>query len=897
MNDTVPPERLRSGARLGRYELLAYLGAGGMGEVWRARDLTLDRAVALKLLPSSVRADRERLARFAAEARAAARLSHPNIMEVHELAEADGEVFIVAELLEGRTLRERLAAGALPWRKAVEYSQHICAGLGAAHQRALVHCDLKPDNLFVTNDDRIKILDFGLARLTDEAVALRDAPTATVTMQSSALLRGTVGYMAPEQARGAPCDARTDLFALGAIAYEMLSARRAFGGATTADTLGAILKDDPAPLPRSTPPSLVRIVMRCLEKEPQARFHSAHDLGLALEAVAAPSVTNIASIWWLPGSPRLWKWTLGTTALVGALALAFLGGTRLHPPRSAPAPVGFSFTTPAGSGLIDFTAAPLALTPDGQNVIFALADERGGSRLWRRRMDSEVLTPLEGTTGATSPFISPDGQSIAFAANGKLRRVSIAGGAAQDIADAQQFFGGCWLDDDNIVFAPRFAGGLWRVDASGSVPVQLTRPRDGADAAHIWPTCLPGSRTVLFTQWRGGQQVDDSAIGYYHADTRRQGVLVAGAFHPRYLHPGTLLFVRTGTLMAAPLDLAAVELTGTARPLYGGLLANVNSQVAFYETSNSGHLVFVRGRYEQPVRRLVWVDRHGKVEPASALRRPFSLSRIAPDGRRVATWLQDDGVGVWLLDLSQDRLSRLSRGMDDHSPVWSPDGTRVAFDSSRTGNYELYVSASDAIGAETAVTSSRRDHFVNAWLPDGRLAFTDHSIVEGCDLWLIEPRPDAQPELLLRTPFNESEPAFSADGRWMAYVSDDTRQKEVYVRRFPFSGPRVQVSHEGGEEPLWSRDGNELYFRNGRQVLAALVSGDTVPRVSQPVVLFEGRFHFNLYPTNTYDVGADGRFLMVEEPAPTPRAVHVVLYLGDSWRKLASPASIARQEP
>jgi Tol biopolymer transport system component len=872
---------LQVGARLGHYELLAALGSGGMGEVYRARDLKLDREVALKRLPELVRADRGRLDHFVKEARAAARLSHPNVMAIFELAEAEGETFIVTELLEGRTLRDRLAAGALPWRKAVEYAIQICAGLGAAHERGIIHCDLKPDNVFITIEDRIKILDFGLARLA-EGAGLVGLPPTTVTLHSSATLRGTFGYMAPEQVRGAVCDPRADLFALGAVLYEMLAGSRAFGGHTPAESLGAILKDDPPPLPGSVPTVVARIVSRCLEKEPAARFHSAHDLGLALEAASTSTGTATGGLLVLPAIARR-TWLLAAVAFVatGALALAYLAGSGIGRVAQRPTPVRFSIELPPSTGLVEFTAAPLALAADGQSLILALTDEEGGSRLWRRRFDTEALEPITGTEGATSPFVSPDGQSIAFAAQGKLRRVSLGGGLAQDIADAQQFFGGCWVDSETIVYAPRFAGGLWQVAATGGKPARLTAPSGGEDSAHVWPTCLSGSRNILYTTWGSGKQIDRSKVAYLRLGDGAHGTLIRGGYHPRYLEPDTLLFVRGGALMSVAFDPSTLEVSGVPEQRVGGLLANVNSLVAFYETSNGSHLVYVQGTHEQPNRRLVWVDLQGRVEPASALRKPFSLPRISPDGSRVATWLQDEGVAVWLLDLRGDRLTRLSGGIDDHSPVWSPDGTRVAFDSSRTGNYELYLASANTMAEETAITNRRRDHFVNAWLPDGRLVFTDHSIVEGFDLWTIDARPGAEAEPLLRTTFNESEPAFSADGRWIAYVTDETRRNEVYVRRFPLEGPRLQASRNGGEEPVWSRSGHELFFRKGRDVLAVrLESGEDGPRLTEPEVLFGGRYHYNLYPTNTYDVAPDGRFLMVEEPPPVTRTIHVVLSFG-----------------
>jgi Tol biopolymer transport system component len=800
-------------------------------------------------------------------------------MAIHELSEAGDETFIVAELLEGRTLRERLATGPLPWRKALDFAVQICAGLGAAHERGIIHCDLKPDNIFITTNDRIKILDFGLARLA-EGAGLIGLPPTTVSLHSSAALRGTFGYMSPEQVRGESCDPRADLFALGTVLYEMLAGRRAFGGNTPAESLGAILKDEPPPLPGTVPTVVARIVARCLEKEPAARFRTAHDLGLALEAASASTGADSGGLFALPPvGRRTRRVAVAVVMFAVAVTLAYLAGALTGRRVPSAVPVQFSIELPPGTELIEFTAAPFAFTSDGPSLIVALADQAGASRLWRHRFDSDTMEPISGTEGATSAFVSPDGQSIAFAAQGKIRRVGLEGGIAQDIVDAQQFFGGCWLDNDTIVYAPRFAGGLWRVVATGGDPRQITVPSGAGDNAHIWPACLPDGRTVLFTQWGNGEQMDQSDVGYVRLDDRSRGTVIRGGYHARFLEPDTLLFARGGALMSVAFNPATLELVGAPQHRKSGLLANINSVVAFYETSNGPHVVYVEGSYEQPNRRLVWVDRGGRVEPASALRGPFSLPRISPDGRRVATWLQDDVVAIWLLELGSDRLTRVSRGMDDHSPVWSADGGQIAFDSSRTGSYEIYLTDADAVAGEQAITQRRRDHFINAWLPDGRLVYTDHRIVEGFDLWTIEARPGAEAEPLLQTAFNESEPAISADGRWIAYVADETGRNEVFVRRFPLGVPRLQASRDGGEEPAWSRNGHELYFRHGPEMLAVRLDADAgEPRLTEPEVLFGGRYHYNLYPTNTYDVAPDGRFLMVEEPPPVARRIRVVLW-------------------
>ena len=542
---------------------------------------------------------------------------------------------------------------------------------------------------------------------------------------------------------------------------------------------------------------------------------------------------------------------------------------------------------PRATGLVDFTAAPLAVTADGRTLIVALADG-AGSRLWRRELDASEFTPIAGTEGATSPFLSPDGLWIAFAAQGKIKRVGLRGGQAHVIADSEQFFGGCWLGTDAIVFAPRFARGLWRVSISGGAPTPLTSQVE-ANTAHIWPTCLPDGRTVLFSLWRGGSNVDQSAIGFVTGDGREQGVLREGAYFARYLHDGHLLFASVGSLMAVPFDLAARKITGPPRTLFTDLLTNVNSQVAFFETSNSAHLALVHGRYEEPARRLLWVDREGRTTAASSLHKPFSSPRISASGS-IALWLQDDAVGVWVLDPQRDQLSRVSRALDDHSPVWSPDGQQLAFDSSRTGQYRLYAVSLSRPGSEQLLADLPGDAFANAWLKDGRLVYTRHTIESGADLFILDSKRPGAAEPLLASPFSESEAAFSPDDRWMAFVSDESGRKEIYVQAFPIAGPRIQISRDGGEEPVWSKDGREVYFRSGPHMLAAEIRTQQELHASQPRVLFSGSYHYNLYSTATYDVAPDGRFLMVQSPGPTPRTITIVRSLGASLERQGQTA-------
>jgi serine/threonine protein kinase/Tol biopolymer transport system component len=836
--------RLTAASKLGPYEIVSAIGAGGMGEVYRARDPRLGRDVAIKILPPSFSADPDRLRRFELEARAAAALNHPNILAVHDVGSHQGAPYLVSELLEGETLRERLsqpsrasvmspqdtalsgvttlsAHAGLPVRRAVEYAIQIARGLAAAHDKNLVHRDLKPENIFITTDGRVKILDFGLAKLTqpDGASNATELPPTTPNLNTQAgMILGTMGYMAPEQVRGLPVDHRADIFAFGVILYEMLAGQRAFQGATSVDTLSAILKEDPPDLPvaeRHIPPALERIVDRCLEKSPSARFQSATDLAFALESLSSHSDRSDTGAVLAGASTRRSRGRLaGIAAAIVSIALIGTGVVAVRHLREA-SPVAdlvrFVITPPENTPLSQ--AAPLAISPDGRQVVFG-AVSKGQPTLWVRPLAALTAQLLPGTEGASFPFWSPDSRSIGFFAGGKLMKVQLSGGPPVPLCDAPNGRGGAWNDDNTIIFAPSPAAGLQKVASGGGTPAPVTT-QDKGEGGHRWPWFLPDNRHFIYVSAAGGGGRPSGTLWIGSLDSSEKASMGPSDSNGMYAS-GHLLFVRGATLMAQPFDPERRTATGEPFPIAEQIFGIAATLKASFSVSASGALVYRPG--VGATSQLTWFDRTGKsLGPVGDPGVHVNLA-LSPDERRVAVSQAALGsISIWMVDLARasapSRFTVESGGNFD--PVWSPDGAQLVFTSNRTGTFDLYWHPANGSGQDELLLKPDKGAGAPDWSRDGRfLAYSSSGDVEvlplsGLGSSKVE---RGKPFAFLQTSFDEGDPAFSPDGRWMAYYSTESGQRQIYVQSFPAGGSKSRISEGGGSEPRWRGDGRELFF-------------------------------------------------------------------------------------
>jgi Tol biopolymer transport system component len=884
------PQRLAltPGARLGPYEIVSALGAGGMGEVYRARDPRLSREVAIKVLPGGLSSDPERLQRFEQEARAAAALNHPNILALYDIGTHDGAPYLVTELLEGATLREQMASVALPIRKAIEYAVQIAHGLAAAHEKGIVHRDLKPENVFVTDDGRVKILDFGLAKLTQpesSAAGATALPTTPPNTMAGVVL-GTIGYMSPEQVRGMAADHRADIFAFGAVLYEMLSGQRAFHGDTAMDAMTAIVKDHPPDLPaveRRIPPALVRIVDRCLEKSPAARFQSTRDLAFALESltthsgatsvVAAIEGPSAISALWRRRAAMAWASAAGVLLLVAvALAIGYVSRAPV-----VPRVVRFSIDEPkdvafgGGNGF----APGAAISPDGRSVAF-MARRTGGSAdlLWIRSLDTLDARPLTGTDGGSFPFWSPDSTSIAFFAQGKLKKIDVSGGPAQTLCDALAGEGGTWNRDGVIVFAPNGTGALFRVSSAGGEPVAVTKlSATDKDTSHRWPDFLPDGRHFLFRS----QPSNVAFVG--SLDSGEVKRLVTTDSRTVYA-PGYLIFVRGGTLVAQPFDPRRLETTGEAAPLAEDIRVNPSNGRAAFAVSESGVLAFRTGNANAPVQ-LTWFDRAGRELAKVGQLKDYRGMDLSPDGQRIVLHLHDAASGggsLWMLDPARGTESRFTfTGLHDGSPHWSPDGSRVVFSSDRSGEFgNLYVKQAGGATPEEALLKSDAAKGPRSWSADGRfIVYDSDGGKTASDIWVLPLTGDRTPIPFLTTPAIEGQGELSPDGRWMAYTSNESGRFDIYVQPFPATGGKWLVSTGGGIEPHWRRDGKELFYVSGapRRLMAVEVKTQgatfeaSVPHALFDVAGFPGVAAGPNARSREFVASADGqKFLVALQP-------------------------------
>ena len=884
---------LSPGSRLGHYDIVAELGEGGMGAVYRARDSKLNRDVAIKVLLASVADDADRLARFGREAQVLASLNHPNIAAIYGVEEGA----LVMELVEGPTLADRLATGALPLDEALAIARQIAEALLAAHEAGIVHRDLKPANIKVRDDGTVKVLDFGLAKALDQGSGIGDrgsggaanSPTITTpAMTQAGMILGTAAYMAPEQARGRAVDRRADIWAFGVVLFEMLTGRRAFEGDDISITLAAVLKDEVAwkALPADLPTPLRRLLRRCLEKDPRRRLSSIGDARLEMddvnttpveEALASASASAPATVIAAPAPRSSTPWIVAALATVVAVAAVVLWApwrSEIDPPKAS-----FEVRTETGGGVGPLLM--LALSPDGRQLV-ARVTEQGVSKLWLRPIERVNGTTLPGTDGGTYPFWSADGRHVGFFADGKLKKVDTLGASPQTVADAAAGRGGTWNGDGVILFAPETNGGLVRVAASGGPQVPVTElDRSRGETSHRLPRFLPDG--IHFLYLIQATQGENTGIYLGSLASKDKKFLVTAATGPEFASPNLLLFLRESTLMAQRLDLATMELSGDAFQVAGGVDWDLSNGISGMTVSQNGVLAY-RGGGGGGARHLTWIDRTGKVEGIVGQPRLHENPRLSPDGTRLAAFRPDGGGDIWIDDLARGSSTRFTfDAAADNVPVWSPDGKRIAFVSNRDGGISnLYVKDADGTATDELLLKTPHNKTINDWSADGRyILYSEDDPATKADLWVLPLAGDGKPTRVLATPFNERVASFSPDGRWIAYVSDEGGPRQVFVQRFPAAGGKWQVSTGGGStSPRWRPDGTELYLDNGGTMLAVDLTG-TVPggafKAGVPQRLFQALMDL---PPHNYDVAPDGRrFLIVSSRAAQDGLAPIVVVL------------------
>ncbi len=873
-----------------------------MGEVYRARDTKLNRDVALKILPEAFAQDPERLARFKREAQVLASLDHPYIGSIYGLEDADHAYALVLQLVDGPTLADQIARGAIPLDEALPIARQIAEAMEAAHEKGVIHRDLKPANIKLTSDGQVKVLDFGLAKLLDIDApsqprvdsGLTHSPTITTpAMTMAGVILGTAPYMSPEQAKGRPADKRSDVWAFGCVLFEMLTGRRAFDGEEVPDTLAAILMREPewTRLPAAVPPPVRTLLRRCLEKDRRRRVADVSAIRYVLDDPS--SVTSMPHT-----AHRPW-WRAGVVPAAAALvmgAVVTMGFWIVDRQRSAvpAAPVRFTVETPTQPLSIQGVSRDIALTPDGRQIVYRTGSSNvtSGTQLAVRALDQLDAHILPGITGIRSPFISPDGHWIGFfeGIGGALKKVSILGGAPITLCPyVGNPIDASWGPDDRIIFATSDPStGLLRVGAGGGDPQVLTTPdRAHGEADHVTPFILPGGRAVLFTILMQGEGIENAQIAVLDLQTGQKKILVRGGSDARYVDTGHLVYANAGTLSAVRFDLARLEVTGDPVSVLEQVTIARTTGTADVALSQTGTLAYVSGGASSAaVRTLTWVTRQGHEEPIAAPPRAYELLRISPDGTRVALEIRDQENDIWVWDLKRAALARLTFNAGaDYAPVWTHDSLRIIFGSDRDGSApNLYWQAADNTGTIDRLTTSPNAEFPSSISPDGsRLLFHEISPKTRADIDMLvlkalETPPGQTPAAplggaarstapLIQTSFTENSAAISPDGHWVAYQSNESGSVQIYVRPFPaVDGGHWQITTSGGTRPVWARSGRELFYEgNGALMTVALRASGTLFTAGNPAKLFDvAPYYFAGNSGTTYDVSDDGRFLMIK---------------------------------
>jgi len=889
---------LQPGNTLLHFRIEEKIGEGGMGEVYRARDERLSRDVAIKSLPGIFAHDPQLAARLDREARLLASLNHPNIAAIHGLEESDGKRFIVMELVRGQTLEQRLLKGPLPVCDAVGVCCQIAEGLEAAHEKGVIHRDLKPGNVMITADDKVKVLDFGLAKALageSQPAGPVHSPTTTEATSRPGVILGTAAYMSPEQARGKPVDKRADIWAFGCILYECLTGKRAFPAETITESIAKILGSDPdwALLPAETPPSVRATLRQCLHKDPARRLHDVADARIPLQGVLsedgeAPAAVAAATVRW-----RVLPWILAAVmALIAAVAVR----QNLKLPREAP-PTAKRFVLPLPEPMPwAATYTPLAISPDGTRIAW-VSGARTGRHLYYRRLDDLQFHLIPGLNNPSGPFFSPDGSWIAVFDDQKLKKVPLAGGPAEELTGVigPDAGGGVWNPDGTILFQIDMDRGLWRTraSASGGRPENILKPNAGNNARGLlWPQSLPESGLLLFTVFTGDiARMSEARIAVGRIGDGSAWNFLKGGTYGRYLPTGHLVYGYNGKLMAAAMDLAEQRIKGDAVQVLDGVMMNDTTGSVHFAVSRTGDLAYVPGGPIKRVDSFVLVDRktgsRKSIEPPRGGDEMLLLDcpDVSPSGQQIAVRVGKANDDIHVYDLKDKTFRRLTlESGDKRSPVWiPPDGKRIAYTSMFSQNAGMFINTADGTGRREPIFAGEFLRYPCSFTPDGKvLAFVENNPETKWDIWTGSLEGGRQPKPFMNSWASESFPGFSPDGRWMAYQSDKSGQMQIYMIRYPDGRDERQISQDGGTEPRWGPAGKELFYRNGNQLIAAEISVNPNPQVGnrKPILTIDrdlflggGDRHFR-----SYDVMPDGQtFVFFKWPQLNPATQLVVI--------------------
>jgi len=847
---------LSAGDKLGPYEIVAPIGAGGMGDVYKARDTRLDRMVAVKV------SNEQFSERFEREARAVAALNHSNICTLHDV----GPNYLVMEYIEGTPLK-----GPLPVDQALKYAAQICDALDTAHKKGITHRDLKPTNILVTKAG-VKLLDFGLAKMGPAIQAGEGTMTMALTGKGEIL--GTFQYMSPEQVTGQDAGPRSDIFSFGLVLYEMLTGKRVFEGSSPASVIAAIMERPAPSIADVAPAALDRVLQKCLAKDPDNRWQSARDLKDELEWIASSSGEAIARSTRSPSRFGTLPWIAAGVLAVVAVALGFVAYRPARPAELKPL-IRFDVDLGTGVSLNPSVGADTIISPDGTRLVYV---SRG--RLLTRRLDQPNAVELAGTEGAAAPFFSPDGQWVAFFASGKLKKISVEGGAAITVCDTQLGRGGSWGEDGTIIATLGNNGSLSRIPSAGGAPALVTQLAQG-EATQRWPQILPGGKAVLFTSHTSAAVFDGANIEVITLADHRRKTLQRGGTFGRYLPAsqgtGHLVYINKGTLFAVPFDPEKLEVRGTPSPVLEGVAYSTTLGFAQFDFSRNGTLVYRSGGASQAdLVTVQWLDAAGQTDPLLAKPGVYERPRLSPDGQRLAF---SDGSDIWVYEARRDILTRLpSGGANELVPVWSPDGRYIVF----SGVASIWWVRSDGGGKPQLLIQGKNPLYPFSFAPDGkRLAYNEVNPTTAYDILTAAIESDGaglragKPEIFLQTSADERNATFSSDGRWLAYTSNESGKYEVYVRAFPDKGGRWQISNAGGAYPVWSRNGQELFFRaDDNRIMVAPYATKADSFVSgKPRVWSDKRLaDFGTIGISNYDLAPDAKRIAALMPVDTPEA-------------------------